>query len=88
MQRYNLTDDQCTAYISVYDVINSTRPRTALVRVENYKLIVPCMIYLLENRGYHVVVSNTYMYSHNVVVMSQGDRAKEQSSLIGLCQTF
>ena len=70
MQRYNLTDDQCTAYMSVYDVINSTRPRTALVRVENYKLIVPCMIYLLENRGYHVVVSNTFMYSHNVVVMS------------------
>ena len=63
MQRYNLTNDQCTSYMSVYDVINSTRPRTALVRVENYKLIVPCMIYLLENRGYHVVVSDTYVFS-------------------------
>lgn len=53
---YNVTVEKCAAYAGIDQVVNSTKPRTALIQVEMYKLIVPCLIHLLENHGYYVKV--------------------------------
>lgn len=53
----NLTVELCSPYSNVYSVVNGTLARTAIVQVDVYGLIVPCLTFLLQQQGFYVKVS-------------------------------
>lgn len=52
-----LTAELCAGYSSIHGVINGSLARTALVHVETYGNIVPCLKFFVEGHGYLVKVS-------------------------------
>ncbi|XP_067942109.1 uncharacterized protein [Watersipora subatra] len=53
-RKNNLSATACSAYSSLQDVMNSSSTLTALVQVERYGIITPCLTLLLEQQGYYV----------------------------------
>lgn len=62
-----LTEQLCEPYDSVYNVVNGTAPRTALIHVDSYKNITECLQYLMEKKDFYVQVCGS-VCSTNVIL--------------------